>query len=172
MGRDRMHQLRTSSSAVLDFLLSLGEVQFYDFWLPYVTHLLVHAITVSLRCTVETTDSEVRNTSVDRLQRVIAHIQFARDNYDWDLAIYCLERCAEPVSRIASLNSREPAPPSETEVTSVAPANGHGSGVEIPPVPTFDDTNFLLSDILDPNAFDFSWEALWDTPSGMTNFAI
>lgn len=51
-------------------------------------------------------------------------------------------------------------------------ANGHGSGVEVPPVPTFDDANFLLSDILDPNAFDFSWEALWDTPSGMTNFAI
>ncbi|KAF3052122.1 hypothetical protein E8E11_011017 [Didymella keratinophila] len=172
LGRDRMHQLRTSSSAVLDFLLSLGELQFQDFWLPYVTHLLVHAITVSLRCTVETTDPEVRNTSINRLQRVIAHIQFARDNYGWDLAIYSLERCAEPVSRIASLNSREPAPPSENEVTSVAPANGHGTGVEVPPVPTFDDTNFLLSDILDPNAFDFSWEALWDTPSGMTNFAI
>jgi hypothetical protein len=104
---------------------------------------------------------------------VIAHIQYARDNYDWDLAVYCLERCAEPVSRIASLNSREPAPPSETEITSVAPnVNGHGNGIEIPPVPTFDDANFLLSDVLDPNAFDFSWEALWDTPSGMTNFAI
>ena len=160
---------------MLDFLLSLGELQFQDFWLPYVTHLLVHAITVSLRCTVETQDPETRNTSVNRLQRVIAHIQFARDNYDWDLAIYCLERCAEPVSRIASLNAREPAPLSETgaEIMSAVPsANGHGTGIEVPPVPTFDDTNFLLSDILDPNAFDFSWEALWDTPSGMTNFAI
>ena len=175
LGRDRIYQLRAASSAVLDFLLSLGELQFQDFWLPYVTHLLVHAITVSLRCTVETQDPETRNTSINRLQRVIAHIQFARDNYDWDLAIYCLERCAEPVSRIASLNARDPAPPSETgaEIPSAAPnANGHGTGVEVPPVPTFDDTNFLLSDILDPNAFDFSWEALWDTPSGMTNFAI
>ncbi|KAL1609700.1 hypothetical protein SLS59_001209 [Nothophoma quercina] len=175
LGRERIYQLRSASSAVLDFLLSLGELQFQDFWLPYVTHLLVHAITVSLRCTVETQDPETRNTSVNRLQRVIAHIQFARDNYDWDLAIYCLERCAEPVSRIASLNAREPAPLSETgaEIMSAVPsANGHGTGVEVPPVPTFDDTNFLLSDILDPNAFDFSWEALWDTPSGMTNFAI
>jgi hypothetical protein len=38
--------------------------------------------------------------------------------------------------------------------------------------PNLDDPAFLLSDLLDPNAFDFSWEALWDTPSGMTNFAI
>ncbi|KAF2848289.1 C6 transcription factor-like protein [Plenodomus tracheiphilus IPT5] len=169
LSRDRMEQLRIASSAVLDFILTLGEIQFQDFWLPYATHLLVHAITVSLRCTVETQDNEVRNTSVSRLERVIAHIQYARDNYDWDIAIYCLERCADPVSRIASLNAREPPPPSETELTSVV-ANGHGS--ELQPIPNLDDTNFLLSDILDPNAFDFSWDALWDTPSGMTNFSI
>jgi hypothetical protein len=173
LGRDRISQLRTASSAVLDFTLSLGESQFQDFWLPYVTHLLVHAITVSLRCTVETQDPEIRNTSVSRLQRVIAHIQYARDNYDWDIAIYCLERCADPVSRIASLNAREPPPPSETEVTSlVGNGNAGGTGAEIQPVPGFDDSNFLLADVLDPNAFDFSWEALWDTPSGMTNFSI
>lgn len=38
--------------------------------------------------------------------------------------------------------------------------------------PVMDDASLLLSDLLDPNAFDFSWEALWDTPSGMTNFAL
>ena len=204
LGRDRISQLRSASSAVLDFVLSLGESQFQDFWLPYVTHLLVHAITVSLRCTVETQDTDIRNTSVSRLQRVIAHIQFARDNYDWDIAIYCLERCADPVSRIAALNAREPqqlAPPllvpaSETAAstgsaaaTAAAAAAGGGggggggglvshnggvgvSGAEMQAVPQFEDPNFLLSDVLDPNAFDFSWEALWDTPSGMTNFSI
>lgn len=34
LGRSRMEQLRLSSSAVLDFILSLGENQFQDFWLP------------------------------------------------------------------------------------------------------------------------------------------
>jgi hypothetical protein len=38
--------------------------------------------------------------------------------------------------------------------------------------PVIDDASLLLSDLLDPNAFDFSWEQLWDTPSGMTNFAL
>jgi hypothetical protein len=169
IGRNRMDQLRTASSAVLDFILTLGEAQFLDFWLPYATHLLVHAITVSLRCTVETQDPEIRNSSVTRLERVIAHIQHARDNYEWDIAIYCLERCADPVSKIASLNAREVPPPSEMEPTSVVV---NGSGNEVQAMPNFDDASFLLSDILDPNAFDFSWDALWDTPSGMTNFSI
>ena len=169
IGRNRMDQLRIASSEVLDFILTMGETQFLDFWLPYATHLLVHAITVSLRCTVETQDPEIRNTSVARLQRIIAHIQHARDNYDWDLANYVLERCADPVSKIASLNARELPQPSETEPTSIV-ANGNGS--EVPVMPNFDDASFLLSDILDPNAFDFSWDALWDTPSGMTNFSL
>jgi hypothetical protein len=182
LGRARMSQLRIASSAVLDYILSLGEPQFQDFWLPYATQILVHAITVSLRCTVETQDAEIRNTSVTRLQRVIAHMQFARDNYDWDIAIYALERCAEPVSKIASLNAREaPQVASDLDLMNL---NGNGSAgangavgvsgaMEAPALPpNFDDTTFLLSDILDPNAFDFSWDALWDTPSGMTNFSI
>jgi len=170
IGRNRMDQLRIASSAVLDFILSMKETQFLDFWLPYATHLLVHAITVSLRCTVETQDPEIRNTSVARLERVIAHIQHARDNYEWDIANYCLERCADPVSKIASLNARELPQPPETELAIVV-ANGN-NGTEMQPMPNFDDASFLLSDILDPNAFDFSWDALWDTPSGMTNFSI
>jgi hypothetical protein len=167
--RNRMDQLHLASSAVLDFILTLGETQFLDFWLPYATHLLVHAITVSLRCTVETQDPEIRNSSVARLQRVIVHIQHARDNHDWDLANYCLERCADPVSKIASLNAREVPQPSEMVPTGLF---ANGNGIEVPVMPNFDDASFLLSDILDPNAFDFSWDALWDTPSGMTNFSI
>ncbi|KAL6707867.1 hypothetical protein ACN47E_003767 [Coniothyrium glycines] len=169
LGRDRVEQLRTVSSAVLEFMLSLGEAQFQDFWLPYATHLLVHAITVSLRCTVETQDAEIRNASVTRLESVIAHFQRARDNYDWDIANYCLERCADPVLRIASLNAREPPPLSESEPLGVI---AKGDAVEMQQVPNLDDATFLLSDILDQNAFDFSWDALWDTPSGMTNFSL
>lgn len=166
---ERMDQLRIASSAVLEFILSLEESQFCGFWLPYATQILVHAITVSLRCTVETQDPEIRNASVLQLERVIAHIQNAHDNYDWDIALYCLERCADPVSRIAALNAREaPQPPKDEQ----AAMNGNGASLDVSAVPNFDDTNFLLSDILDPNAFDFSWDALWDTPSGMTNFSI
>jgi hypothetical protein len=47
----RLEELRTTSSAVLDFVLSLVEHNFLDFWLPYATHMLVQAVTVSLRCT-------------------------------------------------------------------------------------------------------------------------
>lgn len=89
----RLDDLLTTSSAVLDYVLSLVEHNFLDFWLPYVSHLLVHAITVSLRCTVETQDMSVRSACISRLQRVMAHIQYARENYDWDVRIYCFGCC-------------------------------------------------------------------------------
>jgi hypothetical protein len=162
----RLGELRTSSSAVLDFILYLGENQFQDFWFPYATHLLVHAVTVSLRCTVECAGKDVRNASISRLERFISHIQHAYDNYDWDIALYCLERCADPVAKISSLSARESQPPPDTE-----PPGPSVSGDAQNNSTIFDDSSFMISDVLDPNAFDFSWEALWDTPS-LGNFSF
>lgn len=163
----RLAELRASSSAVLDLILFLGESQFQDFWFPYATHLLVHAVTVSLRCTVETQDMEIRSASISRLERFISHIQFAYDNYDWDIASYCLERCRDSVAKISSwaVPESQPVADAETSDPSVSGDAPNNSAV-------FDDSSLLLSDILDPNVFDFSWAALWDTPSAMTNFSL
>ncbi|KAF2687602.1 C6 transcription factor-like protein [Lentithecium fluviatile CBS 122367] len=164
----RLDELRAASSAVLDFVLSLVEHNFLDFWLPYATHLLVHAVTVSLRCTVETQDLDLRNACITRLERVMAHIQHAREHYDWDIANYCLERCSDPISQIASLTTQNPPATAPTSVVDGSDMTQAGTGP-----PALDDPGLLLSDLLDPNAFDFPWEALWDTPSaGMTNFTI
>jgi hypothetical protein len=83
--KTRLDELRQASTAILDYICFLGQSQFQDFWLPYATHLLVHAVTVSLRCAVETQDVEQRMASVLTLERFITHIQHARDNYDWDV---------------------------------------------------------------------------------------
>ncbi|KAF1949256.1 C6 transcription factor-like protein [Byssothecium circinans] len=158
----RLDELRASSSAVLEFVLWLEQSQFLDFWFPYATHLLVHAVTVSLRCSVENENVEARNASVSQLQRAMEHIRHARDDYDWDIANYCLERCSDSVSKVASLTA---APQAEEPPDVYGGTNAGNDTLD-------DDPSLLLSDLLDPNAFDFSWEALWDTPSGMINFAI
>ncbi|KAF2274011.1 C6 transcription factor-like protein [Westerdykella ornata] len=170
----RLEDLRVSSSAVLDFVLSLGEAQFHDFWLPYATYLLVMAVMVSLRCTVEAQHVEVRNACFSRLQQVMAHIQHAHDDYDWDIAKYCLERCKDAVAKISSYATRD----AQTQ-QQLQPAQHqlqHQHMLEMDPIQHdgaggFEEPSFLLSDFFDPAAFDFSWEALWDTPSGM-NFTI
>lgn len=164
--KTRLEELRQASTAVLDYICFLGQSQFQDFWMPYATHLLVHAVTVSLRCAVETSNVEQRMASVSTLERFIAHIQHARDNYDWDIANYTLERCSDSVAKIAALTTRGSAPPPEAVLVMPERPNEAITG------PVMDDASLLLSDLLDPNAFDFSWEALWDTPSGMTNFAL
>ncbi|KAF2477765.1 C6 transcription factor-like protein [Lindgomyces ingoldianus] len=161
----RLDELRASSAALLDFILFLGESQFQDFWLPYAAHLLVLATMVDLRCLVEAPNNEIRSASILRLERFLAHIQSAHDNYDWDVANYCLERCSDPINKISSLLAQETHPPPEAQPN----INENGSG-EL--ATALDDPSFLFSDRRDPNAFDFSWEALWDTPSAMPNFSI
>jgi hypothetical protein len=185
--RSRLDELRICSSDVLDFILILGESQFLDFWLPYTTYLLVLAMMVSLRCNVEAQNPEVRNEAIERLQRVLEHIQNAHDNYDWDIAKYCLERCSGPVAEVAALAKKEKelqlqqrahVPPEAVEERGLG--NGEmgvdmqvsGAGEGSAALTGFEDPAFLLSDFLDPNAFDFSWEALWDTPSGVANFTV
>jgi hypothetical protein len=99
LGQQRLDELRAASSEVLDFVLSLVEHNFLDFWFPYATQLLVHAVTVGLRCAVETKDERVRNECVGRLERVIGHIKWARDQYDWDVSFLIFLRafsCKSP----------------------------------------------------------------------------
>lgn len=172
--KKRLEELRAASSAVLDFVLNLGEAHFQDFWLPYVTHMLVMAIMVSLRCTVEAHDPEIRMTSFARLQSVMDHIQHAFDNYDWDIAGYCLERCQSAVTKISSYAMRDhrpsPPPPAVVHIPQV-PVSGDIPQMGMAPVAPMDDQQFELSDFFDPNLVDFSWEALWDTTTGV-NFTI
>jgi hypothetical protein len=54
--------------------------------MPYATHLLVHAVTVSLRCAVETKEVDIRRKSVVRLEKVMAHIKETKDESDWDVS--------------------------------------------------------------------------------------
>ncbi|KAF2742668.1 hypothetical protein M011DRAFT_471993 [Sporormia fimetaria CBS 119925] len=212
----RLDEVRTAASSLLDFVLSLREPQFQDFWLPYATYLLVNAVMVSLRCTVENAHAGVRQAEFKRLQAVMAHIQHAHDHYDWDIAKYCLERCKDSVTKIASYATRDAnaaaaagmgmqhanaqATDAEQLPTSVirdmrvhpdSHGHSHGDGVgngneantthSGPNLPTtagavapiggtglIEDNGFALAEFFDPNAFDFSWEALWDTPAGMT----
>lgn len=81
------------------------------------------------------------------------------------IANYCLERCSDSVSKIVSLTTRNSQPPPIETADIFDDSNEAHTG------PIADDPTLLLSDLLDPNAFDFSWEALWDTPSGMVNFS-
>lgn len=206
-----LDELRESSSAVLEFILILQEPQFQDFWLPYATYMLIVAVMVSLRCTVECQNVEVRKENFTRLERFITKIQDAHDNYDWDIAEYTLERCSEPVRKISEYATREqqqqlnqqhhqpqhqqqhndtqqalqqPHQPEQQiehqllaptsvplDISSTMPANvsvsGDASNVGFT---TMEDPQFNISELFDPN-FDFSWEALWDTPHGM-NFTV
>lgn len=88
------------------------------------------------------------------------------------IAAYCLERCSKPVAQIASL-----AAPNATVSINIHPQPSDTSTLP-PTLPdggealNGDDITLLLSDLLDPNALDFSWEALWDAPNAMLDLSM
>jgi hypothetical protein len=162
---ERLEGLSKNSSDVLDFINSLEEFHFQDFWLPYCGHLLVLATMVSLRCTVEARNVELRSAHIARLQQFLSHIRFARDNFDWDIADYCIERCAGPIAKIATLAVGDL--PAQADTPSV-----HENG-EAHANFNYEEQPYFLSELLDSSTnFDFSWEALWDTPSVMSGFPL
>lgn len=71
------------------------------------------------------------------------------------------------MSKIASLTTRASQPPAPAQVPDTPEAAS-----EAPAGSLADDPSLLLADLLDPNALDFSWEAMWDTPSGIMNFSL
>ncbi|KAM0714007.1 hypothetical protein Q7P37_010971 [Cladosporium fusiforme] len=94
--------VREKASNVIDFVTSLSESQLGEFWLPYVSHLLVSATTILLRCTIESPDPAVRQTCLQRLRSFFAHLLWAKEACSWDLADFTLERCQEPFEKIAA----------------------------------------------------------------------
>ena len=166
---DRLAELCGTSTAVLDFIISLDESQFQDFWLPYCGHLLVLATMVALRCTVES-DTDARSAHITRLQQFLSRIQFAHDHYEWDIADYCIERCAGPIAKLAALMTGDSQQAVENAVFSGGAENGNA---QIAPTDEDQTGSFFLSDYLDSTAsFDYSWEALWDTPSAISGFPL
>jgi hypothetical protein len=99
------------------------------------------------------------------------------------IATFTLERCADSVSKIASLTVQYSSQEMHPNTTSMAhgipshqatpiAANATAEAVSLDYQETtlaasVGDYDFLLSDILGPNAFNMSWEVLWNTSSAM-----
>ncbi|PVI02190.1 hypothetical protein DM02DRAFT_313408 [Periconia macrospinosa] len=141
-------ELHGAAKGVLEFVLKLGQSEFTDFWFPYVTHLLVQALTVSLRCTLETEPLEARQASISMLQRVLDHIRHARDNFDWDVADYCIERCSDSVSKVAAILYHSTTAPSHSQQLRETPNSRSHPQIPPDPHPNFNTpTNATSTDI-------------------------
>lgn len=170
----RLAMLREAASALTEFVCSLEATQLSEFWLPCkalyeilalasslttidTAHLLVSATTILLRCLLESTDLATKKDCAAKLLRLQRRLETAREASEWDLADFCLERCTEPIHKIAAamgILDDSPALPSTS-----AQDGSHGHNV-------FEsDTTFpeLPSDFFLPvDSLDYPFDALWD----------
>jgi hypothetical protein len=99
----RIIPLRNSALAIVDFLGSLTRQNFDEFWLSYSAHFLVTATIMLLRCTIETREDGALQLCKAKLTALRTTLERATNEYGWDVADICLERCSKAIDRVASL---------------------------------------------------------------------
>ena len=124
------------------------------------SYLLYSATTILLRCTVECTNLEVKRHCAQTLEKLIRRLQLARKDSAWDLADACLERCKDPIERIAAglecTHHREDYPPTTGLASDGAPLNDQIPGVVLGNIASEDD--FLLPNVI----MSFPWDTDWE----------
>ncbi|KAF2690747.1 hypothetical protein K458DRAFT_438552 [Lentithecium fluviatile CBS 122367] len=164
----RLAMLREAACEITDFITSLTEPQLHEFWMPYISYLLVSAATVLLRCTVECGDLITKRSCTARLVRFRDRLKQARRENEWDLADFCLERCHDPIQKIADALGIT-SPIAQPPVTSPASGTIPNTQVSSPPgqfdaMPEFSST---MPDVFLPiDSLDFPWETMWDSFDG------
>ncbi|KAF2129565.1 hypothetical protein P153DRAFT_340543 [Dothidotthia symphoricarpi CBS 119687] len=160
----RLAMLREAASEVTDFVTSLTEAQLEEFWMPYTSYLLVTTATILLRCTVECGDIETKKLCTTKLVDFNDRLQRARE-VGWDLAEFCLDRCSEPIQKIANALGILPRiTESQTRVTDQVD-NGLVLDRALAEAPAVDTTS--MPDFFLPiDSLDYPWETLWDTFEG------
>ena len=89
----------------------------------------------------------------------------------WDLGEFCLERCTEPVMKLAAALGIAPTPamPSSQQETSVVEQVSESAQLTTShAVEPYDGLNMFIP----ADSLDFPWETLWDTlpePTGAWN---
>ncbi|RMY85626.1 hypothetical protein D0864_07262 [Hortaea werneckii] len=154
----RLAMLRDSALTLTLYVSELTETQLNEFWISYATHLLVSSTTVLLRCTIESADIETKRRCTGELVKMICKLQASH----WDLGEFCLERCTEPVMKLAAalgIAQTSTMPSSQQERPVIEQISEPAQLATSHAVEPSDGLNMFIP----ADSLDFPWETLWDT---------
>ncbi|KAJ8109449.1 hypothetical protein OPT61_g7453 [Boeremia exigua] len=160
----RQYHLAMLRNAVLEaseFIINLTQSQLQEFWMPYTSYLLVTAATILLRCTIESKDLTMKNTCATKLIAFRDRLRVARNTLQWDLADFCLERCDEPIQKIADAIGIP-----QSHLTTAT--NTEDTTMPLSSEPNWDTVDLpSTSDLFLPmDSLDYPWETMWDGIQG------
>ncbi|KAI9650760.1 hypothetical protein NHQ30_000785 [Ciborinia camelliae] len=146
--------LRESAKAITTFLTSLTEQNLNEFWMPYSAYHICSATIILLRCAIDTTDRETKESCKSSLSEVKQWLNWAHTSHHWDLAEICLVQCAEPIDRLNASSRSTDAQANGAEDPSMRVV---GEGIGAPgSVPFIADRESLM------NGLDYPFVDLWD----------
>ncbi|KAL5342636.1 fungal-specific transcription factor domain-containing protein [Aspergillus crustosus] len=93
-------ECRKGAEEIVQFISSLREENFKEFWLPYSAFHLTSTATLLVRCAFETSDLEVARTCLSNVESFRAILRRVREEYDWDVADMCLDHCERILNRL------------------------------------------------------------------------
>ncbi|KAF1362672.1 hypothetical protein EJ07DRAFT_163290 [Lizonia empirigonia] len=161
----RLAMLRDAACEVADFTSSLTEAQLQEFWMPYTSYLLITAATILLRCTIEGGDLVTKKACVMKLVAFRNRLRLARDVSQWDLAEFCLERCDEPIQKIAdAIGVPQENVPTNSRVAEPTVVISRDSATT--------DTSAMGDVFIPIDSLDYPWETLWDSMDGPWSIQI
>lgn len=77
---------------IVRFLCSLKTVDLAGFWLPYNAHHFTSAVTLMLRCALQTSDHTIRKRSMDSARILVDCLKKYKEELNWDLAEVALSQ--------------------------------------------------------------------------------
>ena len=91
---------QTAASEVVRFALSLQPSDLKGFWFPYNAHHFTSAVTLLLRCALQTRGTEVRRRCIGSARLLVDFLRRAKDEDNWDLAETCLAQSEQMLARV------------------------------------------------------------------------
>lgn len=108
---------------------------------------------------MESVDLDTKRGCAMKLVNLQTHLIAVRNDSQWDLADFCLDRCSEPISKIATAMSI-----TSQSVAGNVPATISRHGVD--PAEAADNMMAALPEdfFLPMDPLDYPFDALWDIP--------
>jgi hypothetical protein len=97
-----------AAEAIVCFVSTLKARDLSGFWLPYNAHHFTSAVTLLLRCGLQTSDPEIRRQSIASARSLVDCLRRFKDENNWDLAETALRQSETVLKRIDDALPRTP----------------------------------------------------------------
>ncbi|KAJ9396058.1 transcriptional regulator family: Fungal Specific TF [Paecilomyces variotii] len=95
-----LSKCRKTAQAIINFVLSLNRTEIDAFWLPYSAYHFASAVTLILRCALETEDDNTARECVTSAKDLLDFLRAAKHNWNWDLGDICINQSETIVEKL------------------------------------------------------------------------